>query len=210
MEFGGRGFFITLEGVEGCGKSTQAKLLFEYLVENGFKAVLTREPGATNIGRTIRDALLSKDSGEMDARAELMLFAACRAQHVAEIIKPALGENKVVVCDRYVDSTMAYQAYGRGLPIGEVQRISDFSSRGLVPELTFLLDIPVEESFKRIDRGKMDRIESADRNFHERVSLGFHEAAARYPERIRVIDASGSITAIHQQIINVIAGLSLV
>jgi dTMP kinase len=198
------GLFITFEGIEGCGKSTQAKMLYEHLIEEGYKVEATREPGATPVGRVIRDTLLSTRFSDMDAKTELMLFAACRAQHITETIRPALAEGKIVVCDRYVDSTIAYQAFGRGLPIIEVQMISDLASGGVLPGLTFLLDMAVEDSFKRINDEKMDRIELADRDFHERVHAGFHDQAARYPDRFVVLDATLPIKEIHGLIVKVV------
>jgi dTMP kinase len=200
MDFRSDGIFVTFEGIEGCGKSTQAKMLYEYLVEEGYDVVATREPGATAVGRVIRETLLSTDLPPMDARTELLLFAACRAQHVAEFIRPALAEGKIIICDRYVDSTIAYQSYGRGLPLLETRQISDWASSGLLPDLTFLLDITVEQSLERLNAGSLDRIEQADREFHGRVRDGFHELAAFYPERFRIIDGTGAPNAIHQVI----------
>ena len=190
MEELDRGVFITFEGIEGCGKSTQAKMLYKYLIEKGCAVLATREPGSTNIGRVIRETLLTTKYAEMDPRTELLLFAACRAQHVQELIKPALAAGKMVVCDRYTDSTLAYQAYGRGLPFVEVERISDWAAAGVVPDLTFLLDLPVETGLKRIAKNQLDRIERADRAFHGRVRDGFLALAGMYPERFCVLDAA--------------------
>lgn len=201
------GLFISFEGIEGCGKSTQAKLLYEHLIEKGYKVEATREPGATAVGRVIRDTLLSTRFPEMDAKTELMLFAACRAQHVTETIRPALAEGKVVICDRYVDSTIAYQAFGRQLPVVDVQMISDWASDGILPGLTFLLDMKVEDSFKRISGENMDRIELADRQFHERVRNGFRDQAERYPDRFVTIDAGHSVKEIHGLIVEVVERL---
>lgn len=190
MEELDRGVFITFEGIEGCGKSTQAKMLYKHLIEKGCAVLATREPGSTNIGRVIRETLLTTKYAEMDPRTELLLFAACRAQHVQELVKPALAAGKTVVCDRYTDSTLAYQAYGRGLPFVEVERISDWAAAGVVPDLTFLLDLPVETGLKRIAENQLDRIERADRAFHGRVRGGFLALAGMYPERFRVLDAA--------------------
>ena len=198
------GFFITFEGIEGCGKSTQAKMLYEYLVEAGYEVVATREPGATAVGRAAREILLSARFSEMDSRSELLLFAASRAQHVAEIVRPALAVGKIVVCDRYVDSTIAYQAYGRGLPLPETRCISDWAGGGLMPALTFLLDMPAEEALERLDKGAMDRIEQAEIGFHRRVREGFLALASFYPERIRRLDAAQPAKVIHQQIITAV------
>lgn len=207
MEELGKGVFITLEGIEGCGKSTQAKMLYEHFLENGYNVIATREPGATPVGRVIRDTLLSTKFPEMDDRAELFLFAACRAQHVNEVIKPALAEGKIVICDRYVDSTLAYQAYGRGLDTVKVAMISDWASGGLLPRLTFLLDIKVEEAFQRMARGSLDRIEKMDRDFHERVYRGYLDLAARNPDRVRVVNAAREPSVISREITEITAAL---
>jgi dTMP kinase len=201
MDIESDGSFITFEGIEGCGKSTQAKMLYEHLVEAGFAVVPTREPGATAIGRVLRETLLSTEFPEMDPRSELLLFAASRAQHVMEVLHPSLAAGKIVVCDRYVDSTIAYQAYGRGLPVTEARRISDWASSGLMPDLTFLLDLPVERALERLRPGEMDRIELADVDFHRRVREGFLSLAAFYPERFHVLDATQPAKTIHIQVI---------
>lgn len=207
MENTGEGCFITFEGIEGCGKSTQAKMLYEHLLENGYNVIATREPGATPIGRVIRDTLLSTKFPEMDALTELFLFAACRAQHVKEIINPALASSKIVICDRYVDSTLAYQSYGRGLDPVEVEAIAERASGGLLPRITFLLDITVDEAFQRIEQGTLDRIEQMNRDFHERVYQGYRDLAVRNPDRIRVIDASRAPLAISREITEITANL---
>jgi dTMP kinase len=207
MEIKDENLFITFEGIEGSGKSTQAKMLYEHLLEGGYPVIATREPGATPIGRVIRDTLLSTKFPEMDERAELFLFAACRSQHVTETIMPALAANKIVICDRFVDSTLAYQAYGRGLDVVEVSRISDWAASGLLPHLTFLLDITVDTAFQRIERGDLDRIEQTDRDFHERVYQGYRDLAARNPDRIKVVDATRKVAAIHRVITETIDSL---
>ncbi len=207
MENTDEGRFITFEGIEGCGKSTQAKLLYEQLLEEGRNVIATREPGATPVGRVIRDTLLSARFPEMDDRAELFLFAACRAQHVREVVAPALNAGKIVICDRYVDSTLAYQAYGRGLDPVEVAMVSDWASGGLLPCLTFLLDITVDAAFKRISGGSLDRIEKMDRDFHERVYHGYLDLAARNPDRVRVIDADRTPTEIHREVTEITVNL---
>ncbi len=201
MDIESDGGFITFEGIEGCGKSTQAKMLYEHLIETGYGVVHTREPGATAIGRVLRETLLSTEFAGMDPRSELLLFAASRAQHVAEVLRPSLGDGKIIICDRYVDSTIAYQAYGRGLPVAEARRISDWASGGLMPDLTLLLDLPVEQALGRLSPDDLDRIELADIDFHRRVREGFRELAEFYPERFRVLDATQPAKAIHMQVI---------
>lgn len=207
MEIKDENLFITFEGIEGSGKSTQAKMLYEHLLEGGYNVIATREPGATPIGRVIRDTLLSTKFPEMDSKAELFLFAACRAQHVVETIKPALAAGKIVICDRFIESTLAYQAYGRGLDVVEVSRISDWASGGLLPHVTFLLDIPVDEAFKRISRGDLDRIEQTGRDFHERVYNGYRDLAARNPDRIKMVDATRNTAVINREITETIDSL---
>lgn len=204
------GFFITFEGVEGSGKSTQASLLYEYLLEGGYKVIATREPGATGIGRMAREALLDPKNKGMDPLAELFLFAAGRAQHVAEVIRPALASGKTVVCDRYIDSTTAYQAFGRGLDARTVQMVSDIASGGMMPDLTFLLDIPAALAMKRISGGSLDRIERETADFHDRVELGFHDCAERYPDRFRILDATLAPKEIFHQVIEAVEALPLI
>jgi dTMP kinase len=181
-----RGKFIVLEGSEGCGKSTQAELLATYL-----GAELTREPGGTEIGEAIRSILLGGETGRIDGRAELMLMLAARAQHVAERIGPWLEAGRDVVCDRFSGSTLAYQGYGRGLPLGEIVAANDLSCAGLQPDLVVLLDLPGGLDGPR--RGAPDdRIEREDGAFFARVADGFREIASGDPHRWIVVDGSGS------------------
>lgn len=180
--------FMTIEGIEGCGKSTQARRLVERL---GAKALLTAEPGGTAVGRGIRELLLNH-GGEVSPRAELLLFLADRAQHVEEVIRPALAAGKTVICDRYTDSTLAYQGYGRGLSLALVRSLCAQAAGGLTPGVTLLLDVPVELGLARARRrGKPDRIETEHLEFHERVREGFLTLAREEPGRWVVIDARG-------------------
>jgi dTMP kinase len=181
-----RGRFIALEGGEGCGKSTQATLLADRL-----GAVLTREPGGTAVGERVRDLLLDVSTVALDARAEALLMAAARAQHVAEVVEPALAAGRDVVTDRYAHSSLAYQGFGRGLDLDEVRRLSDFASRGLWPDLVVLLDAPAEVARARL--GTLDRFESEGAAFHERVVTGFRTLAAMEPERWVVVHATGTV-----------------
>ena len=182
--------FITFEGPEGSGKSTQIRLLAERLHAGGIHTLLTREPGGTSTGEAIR-RLLQHDSSdaEMGHRTEVLLFCASRAQIVEQVIRPALEQGTWVLCDRFTDSTLAYQGYGRGFAVDELRTLNGFATGGLTPDLTLLLDIPVDESFRRIlaRPSEIDRIERAERVFHERLRAGYLELAAAEPGRFRVI-----------------------
>lgn len=192
------GIFITLEGPEGSGKSTQTRLLKEYLEQKGHQVLATREPGGTLIGKQIRSTLLSPENGKMGEKTELLLYAADRSQHLEEVIKPALDEGKIVLCDRFIDSTIAYQGYGRGLDLKKIGWLNQYATEGLKPNLTFLLDISPSWGLKRalrlskdgIKQGIGDRLEQEKEEFHQKVRLGFLQIAQAEPERIKVVDAS--------------------
>ena len=184
--------FITFEGGEGSGKSVQAKALYRRLSRMNIPAILTHEPGVTTLGRKITRWLKwGKDMG-ISPRAELMLFNASRAQLVEEIIKPNLQNDRVVICDRYADSTTAYQSYGRGLDIEMVEAVNESAMQGIQPALTVLLDLPVEDGFTRKKGSKPDRFEQEAINFHRRVRQGYLTIAEKEPDRWLVIDAAQS------------------
>ena len=197
-----KGLFITFEGGDGCGKTTQIKLLDEYLRSKGYKTLLTREPGSKGLGVKLREILLNYD-GEVSPNAESFLFLADRAQHVDCIIKPALEEGVVVLCDRHTDSTVAYQGYGRGLDLEQIHRLNNIATSGLKPDLTIVLDVDVETSQKRVGAEK-DRMESAGIEFFERVRKGFLEIAKQEPERVKVVDSTQSIEEIHREILGLV------
>ncbi|MFL6240589.1 MAG: dTMP kinase [Actinomycetes bacterium] len=193
-----RGFFIVFEGGEGAGKSTQVQLLTDWLRTRGLTVVVTREPGATAIGSQVR-ALLLDPANRVSTRAEVLLYAADRADHVEKVIRPALERGDVVVSDRYVDSSLAYQGAGRDLAIEDVARISRWATDGLIPDLTVLLDVPPGTGLRRVGDHR-DRIESEPAEFHERVRSGFRELAERHPRRYLVVDATLPIGQVAERI----------
>ena len=197
-----KGLFITFEGGDGCGKTTQIKLLDEYLRNKGYKTLLTREPGSKGLGIKLREILLNYD-GEVSPVCESFLFLADRAQHVDCIIKPALEEGVIVLCDRHTDSTVAYQGYGRGLDLEQIYQLNKIATSGLKPDLTIVLDVDVETSQKRVGSEK-DRMESAGIEFFERVRQGFLEIAKQEPERVKVVNSTQSIEKIHEQILELV------
>jgi dTMP kinase len=181
-----RGRLIALEGGEACGKSTQAAILAEAL-----GAVLTREPGGTYAGERIRTLVLDPGAPPLEPRAEALLMAAARAQHVAEVVRPALDAGRDVVCDRFAHSSIAYQGYGRCLPLSEVVELSAWATEGLWPDVVVLLEVPEEVASAR--RGPPDRFETEDEGFHQRVRSGYRALAAADPARWRVVDGSGTV-----------------
>ncbi len=198
------GLFITFEGPEGSGKSTQARLLANWLAEQGMNVLFTREPGGTSIGDHIRQILLSPDHTDLIPEAEVLLFSASRAQLVRQVILPLLEKGGIVVCDRYADSTYAYQGYGRGLDMDILRRITHFATRGLVPDLTFLIDIPVEEGLRRKKQGMgeddWNRLEAEEIAYHERVRWGYLELAAQEPARWVVLDGLQPVEELQKHI----------
>ena len=187
--------FITLEGPEGSGKSSQIGLLAAFLREQGFGVLQTREPGGTRIGDQIRACLHDVDNGEMTAVTEVLLYAASRAQHVDELIRPALAAGQIVLCDRFADSTIAYQGYGRGLDLTDLHTLTRIATGGLKPHLTLLLDIAVERGLARRKAGRdeMNRLDLEAVSFHQRVRQGYHTLAAAEPKRWVTIDADRSV-----------------
>ena len=181
--------FITFEGGEGCGKSTQARLLLKKLEQQGIPTILTREPGGTALGNKIRILLKRKQGSSISPQAELFLFAASRVQLVAELVRPALQEGKVVICDRFTYSTIVYQGHGRGLDLATVGMVNTMATGNLKPDLTILLDMPSEQGLER-KRSSRDRFELEDLSFHDRVREGYLKMAAAEPDRWLLIDAS--------------------
>ena len=194
--------FITFEGIEGCGKTTQAKLLCEALIDRGFSVVFTREPGGTPAAEELRSFLLKPREEKFPPFAELSIYEAARAFHVENLIRPSLNEGAVVICDRFTDSTVAYQGYGRGIDVSLIERLNMEATGGLKPDLTVLVDLPVEESFSRISDRRKDRMESEDFDFHRRVREGFLKLSEKEPERFLVLDGRESVEELHRKILS--------
>ncbi len=193
--------FITFEGVEGSGKSTQAKLLAELLREIGHKVTLTREPGWGQLGELIRKAILDERSLELDPFSELCLFCADRAQHVRDFIKPKLQAGEIVICDRYYDSTVVYQGNGRKLDKRLVNKMAKASTLELIPDITFLLNLPVRTGLTRLQsRGDITKMDEEPLEFHELIRQGYMLVAGREPNRIKKINADRDIVEIHNEI----------
>ncbi|MGD7705090.1 dTMP kinase [Microlunatus sp. Y2014] len=201
----GTGLFVVFEGGDGAGKTTQADLLCSWLAAEGHDVVRTFEPGDSLAGRKIRELLLSPETGDLDPRAETLLYSADKAQHLHEVVRPALGRGAVVVCDRYVDSMLAYQGAGRTVPLEEVTTLARWATGALRPDLTVLLDVDPRESVA--DKVDKDRLESAGEAFHDRVRQGFLDLAAADPERYLVLPARREIRWIADQVATRVAQL---
>ncbi len=204
--------FVTFEGIEGCGKTTQIGLLTSYLKRIQRPFLLTREPGGTEVGERIRQILLSSENAGIEPMAELFLYAAARIQHFRQVISPALHERNVVLCDRFADATLAYQGYGRGLDLAWIEKIHARTVENVIPDLTFLLDVPVEEglrrALKRMEKhpDKEDRFEREALDFHQRVREGYLALARREPQRIIVLDGMKDEETIHREIVSHLSG----
>ena len=192
--------FITFEGPDGSGKTTQAQMLAEYLQRRGMAVLHTREPGGTAISEQIRDVILSTRNQSIQHETEALLFSAARAQIVSELIRPALAAGKIVVCDRYADSTMAYQGYGLGLDLEALRAITRFATGGLVPDMTFYIDVPAEIGLTRRQRGETNRLDQKDLAYHARVREGFLKMAKEEPQRWIVVDGTQPVDQVQQEI----------
>ena len=193
--------FITFEGIDGCGKSTQARLLLEYMNKSGVETILVREPGGTNISESIREILLHSSSGQMGDRTESLLMTASRTQLTQEVIIPNMDQGKFVIADRYSDSTLAYQGGGRNLDIEWLIELNNYATFTLLPDITFFVDIRSEEALRRLDSNK-DRIEGEGIEFQARVRKTYHELAERFNDRYVILDGYGEIGDIHQKVLN--------
>lgn len=200
-----KGLFITFEGADGCGKTTQIKMLQEYLQYRGYEVVLTREPGSMGLGQKIRDLLLNYD-GEVSPVCESFLFLADRAQNVDIIVRRNIEMGRIVISDRHTDSSLAYQGYGRGLDVDRIDMLNNIATSGLKPDLTYVFDIDVETSMQRVGNEK-DRMESAGKEFFERVRQGYLKIAQKEPNRVKVINAVDSIDNIHKQVVELFVKL---
>lgn len=200
-----KGIFITIEGLDGSGKSTQIRLLEEYLKDKGYNVVVTREPGGTRISEDIRKIILDTSNTDMSPYTEALLYAASRAQHVYETILPALKEGKIVICDRFVDSSLAYQGFARGLGIGKIKEINDFATEGLKPDITLFFDIDIDTALKRIgNRATKDRLDKENIEFHKKVYEGYMKIKEMYSNRIEIINAASDIQNTFKQVKRVI------
>ena len=200
-----KGLFITFEGCDGCGKTTQLELLAKYLQDKGYDVIVTREPGAKGLGEKLREILLNYD-GEVSSNCESFLFLADRAQHIDTIVKPAIDAGKIVLCDRHIDSTAAYQGYGRGLDLEQINYLNNIATSGLKPDLTLLFDVDIETSMARVGNNK-DRMENAGIEFQEKVRHGYLELAKKEPKRIKVFDSGKTIEQLHQEVLGIMAPL---
>lgn len=206
------GAFITFEGIEGCGKTTQIRMAGDDLKRRKIPVLVTGEPGGAALGVRIRKLLLNQAAFRIDAKAELLLFAAARAQHVQEVILPALASGRVVLCDRFSDATLAYQGFGRGLDLDFIRSLNHFSAAALEPGLTVLFDLPAEvglgRAFSRMAHlegaAREDRFEQEDLAFHRKIRNGYLTLAYEQPGRFRVVDASRNMQAIHLEVLDII------
>ena len=197
-----RGMFITLEGSEGAGKSTQREFIGKWLEAAGVEVVYTREPGGTPLAERIRELLLAPSDEPMATKAELLLMFAARAQHLDQVIFPALARGAVVLCDRFVDSSYAYQHYGRNMPLKDLQTLEQYTCDGFEPDVTFVLEIPFEVGMRRAGlRGRLDRFELAGNAFFARVTKGYRERAEQFPERCKRINGNQDREQVEAQLI---------
>lgn len=197
-----KGLFITFEGADGCGKTTQIQLLNEYLNSKNIETVVTLEPGGSDIGKKLREILLHYN-GHVSDVCEMFLYLADRAQHIETVVLESVKKNKIVLCDRHIDSTVAYQGYARGQNIEQIDLLNNIATKGYKPDLTFVFDVDSEIAQKRVGKEK-DRLEKEGLEFHKKVRFGYLELAKKYPKRIKVIDANLSIEEVFEQIKKII------
>ncbi len=199
MDVQSNGLFISFEGPDAAGKSTQIRLLANYFNKLNYQNIVTRDPGGTAFGQKIRKILLAKETNVAPI-TELLLYAADRSQHVYELIKPSLDKGIIVICDRYIDSSVAYQGYGRQIPVSLINHLNNIATNKLIPDITFLLDIDTDISLRRRDSSNLDRLESESSEFHKRVRQGYLKTARLYPQRIHIINARKPISVMHHDI----------
>ena len=193
-----KGLFITIEGIDGSGKTSQSDKLFIYLKDKGYPVVKTREPGGTDLSEKLRDILLNPEN-RIFPWTELLIYGASRRQHTEEVIIPALNNCKIVICDRYKDATLAYQGYGRGLDLEKIVHINDISSNGLLPDLTILFDIDLQTGLKRRGIKGLDRLEKEDISFHKRVRDGYLKIAQTSKDRVKKVEVQGNIEKVFKK-----------
>lgn len=199
--------FITFEGPEGAGKTTIINMITDEFLKRDLNFISTREPGGIRIAENIRNIILNPENIEMDKRTEALLYAAARRQHLAEKVLPALGEGKIVLCDRFIDSSLAYQGVGRGIGIDEIYRINEFAINGLMPHLTIYFDLDPRVGLKRVhqaDEREINRLDLEELDFHLKVQSGYFEIIKREPNRFKIIDASKSIEEVYEETLQVI------
>lgn len=202
-----KGLFITLEGPEGSGKSSAIKIVVEKLKALGYEIVMTREPGGTPISEQIRNVILDNNNTEEDPRTEALLYAASRRQHLVEKIWPAINKGKIVICDRYLDSSLAYQGHARGLGIDNILKVNEYATEGTFPDLTLLFDIEPEIGFERINKNKnreVNRLDKEALSFHHKVREGYLLLSKRFSDRYEVIDASKDLDTVVNNVYNAI------
>jgi dTMP kinase len=205
-----RGLFITVEGTDGSGKTTQIMLMEAYLKQKGHEVVLTREPGGTRISEKIREIVLDPENDEMGITAEMLLYASARAQLVSQIIRPAIESGKTVICDRFVDSSFVYQGFGRGIDLKTIEEVNKLAIEGIWPDITFFFDIDPEVALRRrIAATTADRIEKEKLEFHKRVYSGYKKLSLLYPERIKMIDSNKSIEEISKEVVQWLSKLTI-
>jgi len=210
-----KGLLITFEGVEGCGKSTQAQLLFDCLRDRGYKVFMSREPGATTVGKKIRELLLNKEYEGISALTELFLYFADRAQHVQTVIRPHLEDGGIVICDRFADSTLVYQGCGREIDKDFIRKANQIATQRIVPDLTFIFDIDIATGLKRASSvakehapaGSLDRIESEAAHFHEKIRSGFQQLAKKEKRRCRLMNGALPLHDLHKLVRGEVYGL---
>ena len=213
-----KGYLITFEGGEGCGKSTQSDALYEKLTAMSYDCVKTREPGGTESAEQIREVLIKGAEDKINSLSEVLLHYAARCEHYEKLIKPSLDQNKIVICDRFFDSTLAYQGYGLGESKEKIQKIREVTIGDFKPDLTLILDVSLEKSMQRVNKRLSeefllvgeDRYEKMDKDFHIRVREGFHEIAESEPERCVIIDTDRSVDKIQQEIIKVLQSKNII
>ena len=203
-----KGLFITFEGGEGSGKTTASKYIYNRLNQLGYPAIYSREPGGVDIAEQIRNVILDVNNTAMDVRTEALLYAASRRQHLVEVILPALREGKIVICDRFIDSSLAYQGYARGIGMDEVWAINKFAIDTFLPDLTLFFDVEVETGLKRISsRDQLDRLDRESLDFHHKVHEGYRLVCEKYPERIKIVDANQPVDQVEQQSLQLVMEL---